>query len=130
MSSPRLSGLQRTVLGLALANRETEGRDTDTPGADVTYAEILVVFYGWEPMGPLRRADGTRMYGSQRFSKAEIGARLPNWTRRPPGSSTATSPRCGSTAAAMTKRNRREHDLLADPRKRERPRSPKAPGAE
>jgi hypothetical protein len=75
VSPPRLSGLQRTVLALALANRETEGRDTDTPGADVTYAEILVAFYRWEPTSPLRRSDGSRVYGGQKFPKAEIGAR-------------------------------------------------------
>jgi hypothetical protein len=66
-----LSDLQKTILRLALANREAEG---DPCWYDVGYVEVLATHFGFEPRWPLRRRDGKRELFGHPFSKAAIGA--------------------------------------------------------
>lgn len=75
-----LSELQRAILGMALANRQAEGRDGKAhSGADVTHAEVLASVYGWTPdKSDLRYSDsysvkehaGKRRYGGHKFRKS------------------------------------------------------------
>jgi hypothetical protein len=74
-----LSDLQATILRLALANRETEGRGDSSPGADVLRAEVLAAYHGWDGHAMRYGAGygdsaGSRDYGSQHFSEGRIGA--------------------------------------------------------
>jgi hypothetical protein len=77
-----LSDLQKTILRLALANHEDEGRTVGDPfGCDVGYAEILATHFGFKPRRPLRyppdsricKLAGPRALGGYHFSKAAIG---------------------------------------------------------
>src|SRR4051812_1056164 len=80
-----LSDLQKTILIVALRNRDGEGRHPEGwhyegrvrgGGADVTCAEILAEHFGWPMprwMHQVRDGGPYRVLGGQKFSLAGIG---------------------------------------------------------
>jgi hypothetical protein len=74
-----LSDLQRSILSLALANREAEGRHLLSEGIDLSRKEILAGYFRWEPnrpiLGTLANGKPRRDYSGHHFSLEAIGVK-------------------------------------------------------
>ena len=77
-----LSDVQRTILQVALRNREAERRGEASAGADVYAYEILAAHWGWRPVhAPLREGGADSLTAELRtpleahYSRDAIGAR-------------------------------------------------------
>lgn len=64
-----LSPLQKTVLRVALKNRDAGDGAQGTRGCDALYREILAEHFGW----PIPERSSKRTYGAKHFTKAAIG---------------------------------------------------------
>ncbi len=66
-----LSDLQKTILRLALRNRNVGDGGGPTWGVDVLHSEVLVEHFGWH--GETRNQWGNRIQGGNIFDRLAIG---------------------------------------------------------